>query len=379
MHRQFFIAQRRTGMLALLVCVLLPAWLIGSVAFEPLVRRSAARDQVDTTALRGYRGAWYQAYFTKPALGDEPAGHVHGMDEALVADIMRAQRSIALASFDLDLPSITNALIAAHRRGVQVQVTIDGENLADPVVSAVLGDLEDAGVAVFYDRRSAFMHNKIVVVDEQIVWMGSWNMTENDTFRNNNNMLRIEDARLAATYRATLDLIHAGDGGPANARSVQRAPSTFGDATISAMFAPADPITDQIIEQIGAAQQHVDVLAFAFTSDLIADALVEARARGVQVRVVMERRNSVGTGSEFARLHDAGIDVLPDGNCFVMHHKVMVIDNERTITGSFNFTDAAQDQNDENILLIDDESVAALYNAEFERVYAQALDPTDCD
>jgi phosphatidylserine/phosphatidylglycerophosphate/cardiolipin synthase-like enzyme len=87
----------------------------------------------------------------------------------------------------------------------------------------------------------------------------------------------------------------------------------------------------------------------------------------------------VGTGSEFAALRDAGIDVLADGNCFVMHHKVMVIDGERTITGSFNFTDAAQQQNDENVLLIDDQSVAALYATEFERVYAQALDPVECE
>jgi len=171
-NRPFPTVQRRARVLALLVCVLLTVWLTGSVVLDP-PRSTAAHDQVDTTALRGYRGAWFQAYFTKPVLEEEPADRAHGMDEALVADIMRAQRSVALASFDLDLASITNALIAAHRRGVAVQVTIDGENLADPVVAAVLGDLEDAGVAVFYDRRSAFMHNKIMVLDDRIVWSGS--------------------------------------------------------------------------------------------------------------------------------------------------------------------------------------------------------------
>jgi phosphatidylserine/phosphatidylglycerophosphate/cardiolipin synthase-like enzyme len=57
----------------------------------------------------------------------------------------------------------------------------------------------------------------------------------------------------------------------------------------------------------------------------------------------------------------------------------MVIDGEHTITGSFNFTDAAQEQNDENVLLIHDRSLAALYQGEFERVYDQALNPTDCE
>jgi phosphatidylserine/phosphatidylglycerophosphate/cardiolipin synthase-like enzyme len=369
----------RIGMVT--ASLLLMAWLLGTQVFAGMfgAAEQQAHARIETGALRGYRGAWYQAYFTNPVYPEEAANRENGMDEALVADIAHAQHSIALASFDLDLPSVANALIAAHARSVAVQVTIDGENLTDPMVAAVLGELEDAGVSVFYDRRSAFMHNKIVVIDEHIVWSGSWNLTANDTFRNNNNMLRIEHGQLAITYRARLDQIHAGDGGSATTRRVQRPTSMVGAAPVRAMFAPVDPVTQQIIEQIRVARIELNVLAFAFTSDSIAQALVDARARGVHVRVVMERRNSAGTGSEFAALRAAGVDVLVDGNCFVMHHKVMIIDGKHTITGSFNFTDAAQAQNDENVLLTDDASVAALYNAEFERVYNQALNPTDCE
>jgi phosphatidylserine/phosphatidylglycerophosphate/cardiolipin synthase-like enzyme len=92
----------------------------------------------------------------------------------------------------------------------------------------------------------------------------------------------------------------------------------------------------------------------------------------------MERRNLKGSGSEFPKLRDAGIDAHPDGNCYVMHHKVIVLDGQHTITGSFNFTGSAQDQNDENVLVIDDRSLAALYSAEFERIYDQALHPPRC-
>jgi len=118
------ITHRSISVLALLVCVLLIVWLIGSVAFDLLAHPSAARDQVDTTALRGYRGTWYQAYFTKPAYSEEAADRMQGMDEAFVADIMRAHRSITLASFDLDLDTIGHTLIAAHRRSVNVQVSM---------------------------------------------------------------------------------------------------------------------------------------------------------------------------------------------------------------------------------------------------------------
>lgn len=367
---------------AVVIICLLGVWLLGSNALAG-VRSGAVqprdRKEVETAALRGERGAWFQAYFSKPASSPDLITGAQGMDAALVADIAQATHSIRVASFDLDLLSITNALVAAHGRGVTVRVSVDGENLAAPEASFAMGRLEDAGIMVFYDRRSAFMHDKIVVLDEHVVWTGSWNLTANDTFRNNNNMLRIDNAQLAAEYRAKLDVIGAGHGGP-NGRGVVHSHSrVIGAATVQAMFAPEDSIIDMLVQQIDRAQRRVDVLAFAFTSDAVAHALMRAHERGVAVRVVMERRNTGGTGSEFAMLRAAGIDIHADGNCFVMHHKVIMVDGQRMITGSFNFTDAAQQQNDENVLLIHDADVTSVYGAEFERVYNQALNPATCE
>jgi phosphatidylserine/phosphatidylglycerophosphate/cardiolipin synthase-like enzyme len=334
---------------------------------------------VETAALRGYRGPWYQVYFTKPAYPEGPSNRQGGMDEALVADIARAQQRVELASFDLDLATVAAALMDAHERGVHVRVSIDGENLETPEVSSVMGEMAAAGIGVFYDQRNAFMHDKIVVIDGSVVWTGSWNVTINDTFRNNNNMVRIADQALAANYSAKLDAIFNEQGGPGQPSVVRYPDITLGDARVSTMFAPEDPITDVIMAQLAAAHERIDVMAFAFTSDPIADALVEARQRGVAVRVVMENRNSKGTGSAFDHLRDAGIDTHADGNCYIMHHKAMMIDGRKLITGSFNFTASAQNQNDENVLVIDDPSMVALYEAEFERIYDQALQPPRCE
>jgi phosphatidylserine/phosphatidylglycerophosphate/cardiolipin synthase-like enzyme len=129
-------------------------------------------------------------------------------------------------------------------------------------------------------------------------------------------------------------------------------------------FSPDEPITDEIVERLSAAQQTIDVLAFAFTSDPVADELIVAKERNLGVRVVMENRNTKGTGSEFAKLQDAGVDIHSDGNCYIMHNKVMIIDGRTVITGSFNFTRGAQEQNDENVLIIDDPELAARYTEE---------------
>jgi len=338
----------------------------------------AAQREVETRALRGAEGPYYQVYFTKPAYPEGPADRREGLDETIAADIGRAQRSVEVASFDFDLVSIARALAQAKQRGVEVRVSIDGENLEDPDVASLTGELEALGVPVFYDQRQPFMHDKIVVIDDTIVWTGSMNLTTNDAYRNNNNMLRIASPELAANYLAKTDDIFAGQGGTAGDSVLVNPQLRFGDATVQTMFAPDDPVTDRIVERLAGARERVDLMAFAFTSDPIGDALLTARDRGVAVRAVMESRNAKGTGSEFERMRGAGIDIHADGNCYIMHHKVIVIDGRTVITGSFNFTRGAQEQNDENVLIVEDAGLAARYLEEFERVYSQALDPTRC-
>jgi phosphatidylserine/phosphatidylglycerophosphate/cardiolipin synthase-like enzyme len=124
--------------------------------------------------------------------------------------------------------------------------------------------------------------------------------------------------------------------------------------------------------EIEAAQERIRFMAFTFTSDEIADALL-ARARdGVVVRGVVEARNAEREYSEYERLRRELHDVLPDGNPYIMHHKVIIIDDATVITGSYNVTASAEDSNDENVLIIHDAEVAALFVEEFGRVYELA-------
>jgi phosphatidylserine/phosphatidylglycerophosphate/cardiolipin synthase-like enzyme len=72
------------------------------------------------------------------------------------------------------------------------------------------------------------------------------------------------------------------------------------------------------------------------------------------------------------------VDVLEDGNCYILHHKVIVIDERIVITGSYNFTASAERDNDENLVIVYDPLLARDYLKEFERVYAQAQAPSRC-
>ncbi|MDW8041299.1 MAG: phospholipase D family protein [Nitrososphaerota archaeon] len=127
-----------------------------------------------------------------------------------------------------------------------------------------------------------------------------------------------------------------------------------------------------IIDLIDRANRSVLVAIYSFTRDDIADALVRAVNRGLEVRVVIERERAYETGSEYRRLRDGGVNVRLDGNPDLMHHKFIVIDGRIVITGSYNFSGAAEDRNDENIIVIMGEGVASQYRSEFERVWRAA-------
>jgi len=128
-------------------------------------------------------------------------------------------------------------------------------------------------------------------------------------------------------------------------------------------FTPGGDCTDKIVDTIAAAQHTVLVQAYSFTSPAIAKALVDAKKRGVDVRVILDKsqRTERYSGADF--LANNGVPVLIDAAHAIAHNKVMVIDGGVIITGSFNFTKAAQEKNAENLLVIHDADLAARYAA----------------
>lgn len=323
-----------------------------------------------------------RVFFTTPTLRypDAPNRRAESpMLRGLIDDIAHARISVDVAAFDLDLPQLVDALIRARRRGVAVRAVIDSENLSDPAVAMLTGRLQDRRVPVTFDRRAPFMHNKFVVIDDTIVWTGSWNLTENCTFRNNNNAIRIKSRQIAAAYRREFEQMHGGAFGTAKHSDVLRSAARIDDGTIEVYFSPQDKALPFLLEQIEQTRSTLVFMAFSFTSAPIADALIDAAARGVHVEGIIEKRNAGGTGSVFALLRNRGIDVQEDGNCYIMHHKVIIIDNRIVITGSYNFTDNAENTNDENLAIIHSTAIARLFLEEYARIERQATEPMRCN
>jgi len=134
-------------------------------------------------------------------------------------------------------------------------------------------------------------------------------------------------------------------------------------------FTPGEKCTDLIVKQIDEAKKSIYVQAYGFTSQPIIEAVGNAKGRGLEVKVILDKVNETekqGNGAKYLR--GKNIDVLIDSKVAIAHNKVMVIDGKNIITGSFNFTKSAQDRNAENVLIIlDDSTVAKKYITNWEK------------
>lgn len=349
----------------------LPPDALTPVANQPVI--SLARANVA-------QGKWYTLYFTKPSYPEKKETRNGGIDQAIATDFERAQKTIDVAVFDLRLPSLVDALIRAAERGVRVRVLVDYQaNGGAPEFAAAVEKLEQRGVAVVRNHRSALMHNKFAVIDSQLLWTGSMNFTPNDAYRNNNNMLRIESAALIQNYNQIFERLFLLRAQEAPSKIIPN-PRVILDKNIvvESYFSPGGGAQQAILNRLQAAKKNIRVTAFSFTDDLIAQELIARHNAGLKVQIVLETRNNTGLGAEYEPLKKAGLDVLEDGNCYILHSKLMMIDDNTVVMGSYNFTDAANKTNDENLLIIDDAALAKQYVTEFNRIYKQAQKPTEC-
>ena len=323
-------------------------------------------------------GGWYRLAFTAPQYPDNPANHQGGLDMKLVALIDGAKTSVDVADYDFDLLDVADALARAKGRGATVRMVTDTDTLTnkDAAIQAAFKRLRDAGIPIVDDKRQPIMHNKFTVVDREWVQTGSWNYTDGDTYHLNNNMIVIRSKELAANYSAEFaKMFEKKQFGPTKDKAIPNPTLTIDGTPVETCFASENRCADRVVARLRASEQSIRFLAFSFTSDPIEQEMVARGKAGVQVSGVFETTGSQTQYSAYGKLKKAGFPVYTDGNPWVMHHKVIIIDERIVIFGSFNFSDNANTQNDENLLIVDNADIARAFKGEFDRVLTLAQNP----
>ncbi|MBM3286251.1 MAG: T9SS type A sorting domain-containing protein [Candidatus Eisenbacteria bacterium] len=351
-----------------------------------------------------------RVYFNKSvetalALG-EPANGNTDLAAVLVERIAAADHSIDVAIYSFDLQSPADALIAAHNRGVAIRfVTENRDQMQQQVLRLV-----QAGITVIDDSYGpnnsggGLMHDKFWVFDHRLdtdfsddwVLTGSWNINSEGTYTDIQNIVLIQDESLAEVYTAEINEMWGSSGNSPDpdlsrfgALKLDDTPKRFNISgrPAAVYFGPSDNQIGALCGWIGASASSAHFGILAFTRADVNIALQErfTSVPGYPVRGVFDRAEQ---GSQYSQYHnmigtgsypwDPPADVWLDAETGSLHHKYMILDVNQhlgrpiTVTGSSNWSNAANNENDENLLMIEDFRVSNLFFQEFAARYHAA-------
>jgi phosphatidylserine/phosphatidylglycerophosphate/cardiolipin synthase-like enzyme len=145
-------------------------------------------------------------------------------------------------------------------------------------------------------------------------------------------------------------------------------------ATYEVAFSPSRQSEEVIVRFIEEAKKSIHVAAYSFTSKEIAQALLDAKARGLDVRVVVDKSQATGKYSAATFLANHAVMVRVDGEYQLQHQKVVIVDGASVETGSYNFTASARDRNSENVIIIRNApELAVRYEANWEKMWGESV------
>tara|TARA_Y100000310_G_scaffold56844_1_gene52137 strand:+ start:168 stop:1109 length:942 start_codon:yes stop_codon:yes gene_type:complete len=289
-----------------------------------------------------------QAYFC-------PLDNCDGVLENIVNT---AEISVHCAFYDLDLENLITAF-SKKSHTADVKVVIDHGNYD--------GQIKGDGIKIAKSKQ--YMHNKFCIIDDKKIITGSMNPTDNGANKNNNNLIIINSGSLVENYEDEFDELW--NGVYASGDNVKYSEISTNIGSIENYFCPEDcqEGENRIINLVRKAEKSVKVAIFSFTHEGLGDELVKSDIKGLDVKVLVERRQRNVQKSQYTRLKDFGIDIKVDSNKNNMHHKFVIIDDKIVVFGSPNFSFSGFGRNDENFLIIFNEELALRFVREFEGMF----------
>lgn len=247
--------------------------------------------------------------------------------------INKAETSIYMVIYSLNDAKIIKALKKKSEEGIIVTVIYDAK--ASKGVASRLG----RGVKKVPIKQKGLMHRKIIVIDDNHVWIGSANMTQTSLRMHNNLMIGIENPELAK-------FIQKSEG--------SKIKLTLGSQTGELwLFPEANDGPDKLKEMIRSAKKSIKVAMFTWTRNDLAYEIVKAHKRGIKATVILDRSSATSVSSKVMEiLKQGGVDLRISPGDVLLHHKTMIIDDETLVTGSANWTLSAFSKNSDCFLIL---------------------------
>ncbi len=312
--------------------------------------------------------------------------------KSLLNEINNAKTTIDFAIYGIDgQPEINKALINAQKRGVKIRWVYDTNKNGSTIYKeslALAKHLQNNRRDIDYDAqilkrgnvkdaniKDSIMHNKFFIFDNQKVWTGSANISHTDLSGfNANSAVLINSSKIAQIYKAEFEQMYAGKFHIYKNKTADNV-NILGNSKISVYFSPQDKIiTNRIIHMLDAAKTYIYIPVFVVTHKDFNNALIRAKNRGVDIRLIVDATSAGQKYSSVKFLRENKIPVKAENRAGKMHMKSIIIDDKYTIIGSMNFTKSGEKYNDENVLIIENPKIATAFKKEFLRFWREIPD-----
>jgi phosphatidylserine/phosphatidylglycerophosphate/cardiolipin synthase-like enzyme len=294
--------------------------------------------------------------------------------EQVVADFIDgATKRLEIAVQELESLPIAEAIVRARRRKVLVKLVVEQDYLKssrareDPWTPlgknesnrTILTAILRSNIDIKADYNTSIFHQKFIIRDRSSVLTGSTNFTPTGTHENLNHLVIVHDQAVAAVYAKEFKEIQQGHFGKRN-EGHDPVPKDLvvSDVPIRVLFAPDHNPEMEIMKQMMKARSRIDFAIFTFSkSSGIDDTLIRLRDLNMPIRGAFDGRQGAQDWAAIPALKSAGCElwaVHKGRGVSKLHHKLMVLDDEVVIAGSFNYTGPANNLNDENIIILGD-------------------------
>ncbi len=286
---------------------------------------------------------------------------------------------IAIYGYD-NIPNITSALVKAKNRGVNIRFVYD-ENF-NPAKTYYKDNNIIANLSVQHrsDRGNTatisnmLMHNKFLISDKQTILTGSMNLSKTGLSGYDvNDIIIISSKEIAELYTKEFEQMLGGNFHTKKDKITDNKIFTLGNSQIEILFSPKDKSSNRITQIIKNAKFYIYIPTFLITHTQIANELINAKNRGVDVRIIIDANSANTRNSKHAMLRQNGILLKTENYAGKLHSKTIIIDDEYLITGSMNLSNSGENKNDENTIIIKNSQIAKHHKEFF--LYLWALIP----
>jgi phosphatidylserine/phosphatidylglycerophosphate/cardiolipin synthase-like enzyme len=339
-------------------------------------------------------------YFSEPGR-DQETMIDKKVDDELVRLIDGAERYMYLAVYNFTKDSVVQAVLRAYKRNIDVRVVGDIDEFYTSGYQAMYFN----NINMTLGNANGIQHDKFAVVDDKYVFMGTGNISDTDMVRNNNNWYIIQNDTIVKLYKDEFLQMHNGLFASQKRQRNTTTSVVMNNSVLELYFSPyqGDEAMDRIISLVESAKTSIHYMIFAHTHDELDAAMVKmARQRGIPVYGIHDSTFVIGVSEEAPKMYSAGFNndgsmsptgpfVKWDGNENTsvknnpahggkMHCKTVLIDagtpNARMATGSFNWSNNAINNNDENVIIVNQARVVNTIYEQWKGAWGIANDMT---